>query len=155
WASGQSSTNITTFTIPEEGTSAGRLVDYHTGVETPVSVSIDASGGPVIQTSDEYAGSGTAPGTDAHSTFDGIVDMAGLVDYGDDEEGWYVDLTFDGLDPESTYVFATSANRNGSSYTRDSRFTLSGVEAAINASTSGVGVLSNESVYFNTGYNTT
>jgi len=152
WASGQPSTNITTYTLPGEGTSSGLLVDYATGDNTPVTVSISASGGPLVQTDSAYGGSGADAGTDAYGTFDGIADMAGLVVYGN--EGWYVDLEFSGLDPNGSYTFATSANRDGSSYTRNSRFTISGADAAINESTSGVDVINNESVYFNTGYNT-
>ncbi len=78
--------------------------------------------------------------------------MAGVIQYG--STGWYVDVTLTGLDISKTYTFATSANRASSSYTRNSKFTLSDVTDATNASTSGVTVNSNLSVSFNTGYNT-
>ena len=158
WASGQPETNITKYTIPDEGTSSGVLVDYATGQDTPASVAITASGDPRIQTG-TWGGAETNAGTDAYDTFHGFADMAGVIQYGD--SGWYVDLEITGLDPASTYTFATSANRDGSDYTGDdariSRFTISGVDAAINASTSGVTVKDapqGHSVAFNTGYNT-
>ena len=64
-------------------------------------------------------------------------------------------VTITGLDPAKTYSFATTANRDNSSYTaRISRFTISDITSATNASTPGVTVVSNESVAFSTGYNT-
>ena len=78
--------------------------------------------------------------------------MTGVIYYG--SSGWYVDLTFTGLDPAKTYTFATSAARAGSTYTdRNTRYTLSGVDAATNGSTPGVNVINNLSVWFNTGDN--
>ena len=77
--------------------------------------------------------------------------MTGVIYYG--SSGWYVDLTFTGLDPAKTYTFATSASRNGSTYTlRNTRYTISSV-AATNASTAGVNVINESSVWFNTGDN--
>jgi len=152
WATGQPLTNVTTYTIPEEGTSSGVLVDYGTGENTPATVTITTTGDPFVQTDPDYGGAETNSGTDAYDTFHEIVDMAGLIVYGD--EGWSVDLVFSGLDPASTYTFATSANRDDSSYTRNSRFTISGMDAATNASTPGVTVNGEHSVTFNTGYNT-
>jgi len=152
WATGQPSTNITTFTIPGEGTSTGTLIDYNTGNPTPASVTITAGGSPVFETSSQYGGSESNSDTDAYQTFHGIADMAGLIRYG--SSGWYVEMAFSGLDPGGSYTFATTANRAGSSYTRNSRFTISGVDSAVNASSPGVNEINNESVYFNTGYNT-
>ncbi len=153
WASGQPNTNITTYTLAESGTATGLLKDYQTGAETPVTVTITDSGSPNVQTQSGYSGAESSSGTDAYNTFHGIADMAGVVGYGD--SGWYVDLAFSGLSPSQTYTFATTANRNDSSYTaRISRFTIAGVDAAVNASTSGVTVKSNESVAFSTGSNT-
>jgi hypothetical protein len=84
------------------------------------------------------------------------VDSTGLIVYGSDST-WYVDLTFSGLTAGKTYTFATTANRNRneSDYiSRVSRFTISDVVSATNASTTGVTVVNNETVAFSTGYNT-
>ncbi|MGI6740204.1 MAG: MBG domain-containing protein [Brevefilum sp.] len=153
---GQVSNNITTYTIPtEEGTYIGDLVDYNTGTTlTGVQVAITASG--TVRYTDsgsQYDGAVPNTGTDAYNTFNGIVDMVGLTYWTDNEP--YIDMTFSGLNLDETYTFATSANRDGSSYTdRVSVFTISGAAAATNASTTGVSALSNESVYFSTGDNT-
>jgi len=156
WSSGQPNTNITQFTISEEGTSSGKLVDYISGDETTATVTITSSGGLGFSGGGEYDGTEASSGTDAYKTFHGIVDSTGLVFYGDD--GWYVDLTFSGLTPGGSYTFATTANRNdsGTDYAnRISRFTISGATKATNASTPGVNIISNESVSFSTGANTT
>ena len=132
----------------------GLLVNYANGSTTNVTATLTASGAPGVQTG-TYGGSETAADTDAYTTFHGIVSMPGVIQYGD--EGWWVEVTFTGLDPAKTYAFATSANRDGSGSDypeRVSRFTISSVDAAVNASSSGVTVLSNESVAFSTGENT-
>ncbi|NLG95985.1 MAG: DNRLRE domain-containing protein, partial [Chloroflexi bacterium] len=157
WESGQLNTNITTYTIPSKGTSSGKLVDYETGAETPATVTITTSGSSQVQTG-TYGGSESSSGTDAYNTFHGIVDMAGVVQYsggGGSGSAWSVELTFSGLSPSQTYTFATTGNRGDTGYnSRISRFTISEVDAAVNVSTQGVTVLSNESVEFSTGNNT-
>jgi hypothetical protein len=78
--------------------------------------------------------------------------MTGVIYYG--SSGWYVDLTFTGLDPAERYTFATSASRADGSYTnRNTRYSLSGADAATNTSTPGVNAISDLSVWFNTGDN--
>ncbi len=147
--SGTSSGNVTNYTIT--GSTTGLLRNYATGTNTPVTATFTMSGGPNLATS---SGTETNSGTDAYTTFHNIANMVGMVNYGN-TTGWYVDMTFTGLDPAKTYTFATSANRANSSYTtRESRFTISDITSATNASTSGVTVVSNESVAFSTGYNT-
>ena len=95
-------------------------------------------------------GSDCAAGTDAYNTFAGFADMTGVIYYG--STGWWVDLTFTGLDPATEYTFATSAARN--SYTgRLTRYSISGADTYGNASTSGVDEISEDSVRFNTGDN--
>ena len=156
WSSGQPNTNITQFTISSEGTSTGTLVDYLSGDLTTATVTITSSDGPGYSGGDEYDGTEASSGTDAYNTFQGIVDSTGLVFYGD--EGWYVDLTFSGLTPGGSYTFATTANRNGSGTDyadRISRFTISGADAATNASTQGVNIINDHSIFFSTGANTT
>jgi len=157
YRSGQISDRITTYTISSEGASSGNLVDYNTGTTlTGVQVAITTSGTVQYTSSDsQYDGSVPNTGTDAHSTFDGIVNMVGLTFW--ESNTPYIDMTFSGLDPNETYTFATTANRNnsGTDYTtRISQFTISGAVAATNASTSGVNIISDESVSFSTGYNT-
>ena len=127
---------------------SGTLKNFTTGADVGITATFTSDGSPTIRNS----GAETDTGTDAYDTFHGKADMSGVVQYGD--AGWYVDLTFTGLDPVRTYTFATSANRDGSSYTRVTRFTISGITSVANESTSGVDENSNEEVFFNTGYNT-
>ena len=135
WVSGQLDTNITTYTIPDDGTATGLLKDYATGTDTAVTVTFTASGSPGVQTG-TYGGSETDPGTDAYLAFHGIADMPGVIQYG--SSGWYVEITFTGLDPDKTYTFATSANRANDYTDRISRFTLLDADTATNTSTIGV-----------------
>jgi len=134
---------------------SGLLVNFATGASTGVTATLTQSGGVGWQPSASGGGSDTLSGTDAFITFHNIVDMQGVIYYGD--PGWYVDLTFTGLDPAKTYTFATSANRNGgSTYAgRFTRFTLSDVVAATNASTPGVTIINPLSIAFSTGDNYT
>jgi hypothetical protein len=76
--------------------------------------------------------------------------MTGVIYYG--SAGWWVELTFTGLDPTTDYTFATSASRGN--YTgRLTIYTLSGADTYTNASTPGVDVLAENKVRFNTGDN--
>ncbi len=149
--------NVTTFGIGTDysGPTSGMLLDQATGSPTGVTVTLTQNGGVVWMSdvsSDWYGGYDTALGTDARTTFGGICDMTGTIHYG--ASGWWVDLTFTGLNPAKTYTFATSASRANSSYpSRNTLYTLSGVDAATNASTTGVNVIDNYSVWFNTGDN--
>jgi uncharacterized repeat protein (TIGR02543 family) len=147
--SGTTGGNTTTYTVTS-GSTTGLLRDYATGEDTAVTVTFTSSGSPSTTTT---SGAETDSGTDAYNTFHGLANMAGVIRYGD--SGYWVDITFTGLDPLRTYTFATSANRGSSSVSsRISRFTLSGDDGATNASTSEVGVNDDHSVYFSTGYNT-
>ena len=156
WASGQLNTNITLYTIPSGGTASGLLVDYTTGEDTPVTATITASGSPSIQTG-TYGGSETDAGTDAYEAFHGFVDMPGVVQYGG-SSGWWVEVTFTDLDPENTYAFVTSANRDGDYTDRFTKFTLLDADAASNTSSSGVTIstttFADDTTVFNTGENT-
>jgi hypothetical protein len=143
--------NISNTTNIEGISETGTLKNFSTGDETTITASFTSGGTPTVRTGD-YGGNETDAGTDAYDTFHGKADMAGVVQYG--SSGWYVELTFSGLDPAKSYTFATSANRGGSSYIRETKFTISGAAAATNASTPGVSANNNEEVYFNTGYNT-
>jgi hypothetical protein len=107
----------------------------------------------------DSGGQDSAEGTDAFTTFGGVADMAGVIYYGS-SAGWYVDLSFTGLDPTKLYSFATSACRAGTTTDYDDRwtiFTISGVDAATSASTAGTQVYQGNpnAVWFNTGKNLT
>ncbi len=153
WISGQTSTNITTYECYTNNTS-GLLRNYADGSSIPVTVTATTSGTVEVQDTESYWGAETDVGTDAYTTFHGFANMVGGMRI-TASSGSYVDVTFTGLDPDRTYTFATTANRADSDYAdRVTRFTLSGADAATNASTLGVTVHSNLSVSFCTGYNT-
>ena len=154
--SGQPDTNITTYTIPDDGTATGLLMNYATGDDTLVTVTITASGSPNVQTG-TYGGSESDPGTDAYTIFHGIADMSGVIQYG--SSGWNVDITFTGLDPNGTYTFVTTGNRDDDGYTgRIAKFTLLDADSAINTSSAGVSKsttnFTEDTSAFSTGYNT-
>ncbi len=146
--------NVATYGIGSGfgGATSGPLLDQATGDLTGVAVALEQSGGVNWQPSGT-GGSDCAVGTDAYSTFGGIADMTGVIYYG--STGWWVDITFTGLDPSTEYTFATSAARN--EYPdRWARYTISGAETHTNASTTGVYEIPGSdgaSVRFNTGDN--
>jgi hypothetical protein len=147
--SGTTGGNTTAFTYT--GTTTGLLKNYNTGANTSVTAAITYNGSINSGASN---GAYSNSGTDAYSTFYGKANMAGVINYAS-STGWYIDVTFTGLDAGKTYSFATTANRADATYTtRNSQFTISDITSATNASTSGVTVVSNESVAFCTGYNT-
>ena len=155
WESGQLETNITKYTITS-GSDSGLLVDYATGVDVPVTATITSSGDLEINTG-TYGGAETASGTDAYDLFHGIVDMPGVLHYGD--LGWWVEVTFTNLNPLNSYVFATSANRDGSSYDdRISKFIIQDVDSAVNTSSAGAAIsttsITDDTTVFCTGNNT-
>ncbi len=146
--------NVTTYCIGSgnPGPTSGPLIDQATGDDMGVTVTLTESGGVNWQSSASTGGSDCAVDTDAHNTFGGISDMTGVIHYG--SAGWWVDLTFTGLDPTTEYTFATSANRGNSSYSnRLTIYTLTGADTYVNASTSGVDVLAENKVRFITGDN--
>jgi cysteine-rich repeat protein len=125
-----------------------------------VTASLVQSGGPIWQPwvmpnadpTGFHGGYDADPGTDAHDTFHDIADMMGTIYYG--STGWYVDLTFTGLDPAEVYTFATSSSRANQTYTdRVTQYTLIGADTFTNASTTGVTEVTPDQVYFNTGDN--
>ncbi|MGB2806170.1 MAG: CotH kinase family protein, partial [Sedimentisphaerales bacterium] len=146
--------NVTKYCIGNgnPGPTFGPLLDQATGDNTGITVTLTESGGVSWQPSSETGGSDCAVGTDAHNTFGGIADMTGVLLYGG--TGWQVNLTFTGLDPATEYTFATSASRSNPDYTnRWANYTLTGADTYTNASTSGVVVLAENKVQFNTGDN--
>ena len=144
--------NVTTYCIGSgnPGPTSGPLVDQVTGDEMGITVTLTESGGVNWQVDPGNSGSDCAVGTDAYNTFGGIADMTGVIYYG--SAGWWVELTFTGLDPTTDYTFATSAARNN--YTgRLTIYTITGADTYTNASTPGVDVLAEDKVRFNTGDN--
>lgn len=149
---GQISTNITTYPCYTNN-ATGLLNKYTDGSNTDVNVLVITSGTVESQITGDYWGSETNAGTDAYETFHTYVNMVGGTRLGSASS--YIDLVFTGLDPSRSYSFATTANRNNPAYTaRITRFTLSDVSTAANASSTGVTVNNNLSVSFSTGYNT-
>jgi uncharacterized repeat protein (TIGR02543 family) len=147
-------THVTTFGIGSgfTGSTTGILLNQATGNPTSVTATLTQSGGVIWQPSTTSGGHDTASGTDAYNTFHNIADMTGVIYYG--SVGWYVDLTFTGLDPAKQYTFATSAARSDSTYTdRISIYTLSGADTYTQASTSGVTINAPDQVQFCTGDN--
>jgi len=142
----------------------GMLKDFDSGEDTGVTVTITKSNTLMNNTS---SGSMPDSGTDAYTTFNGKVNLQGVVQYnatGTVEDFW-MDLTFEGLDPAKTYTFVTTANRAGGTggstdpaYTiRNTRYTISGMVSAENASSAGTSLYEGNpyAVYFVTGENTT
>ena len=148
--------NVTTYGIGSGfgGATSGPLLDQATGEPTGVTVTLTQSGGVSWQPSGT-GGSDCAAGTDAYATFGEFADMTGVIYYG--STGWWVDLTFTGLDPSTDYTFATSSARNSySDPGRWTRYTISGADAYTNASTAGVYEIPGSggaAVRFNTGDN--
>ena len=145
--------NVTTYGIGSGyiGSTSGPLLDQATGDNMGVTVTLTENGVVHWQPDPDSGGSDCAPGTDAYNTFSGIADMTGVIYYGNDY-GWWVDLTFTGLEPTTEYTFATSAAR--CNYTnRLTIYTITGADTYTNASTSGVDVLAENKVRFNTGDN--
>jgi hypothetical protein len=89
-----------------------------------------------LQTSSS-AGANPAPGTDAYEIFNNIVDLSGyLVYYG--SSGWWQEIEFTDLDPTSVYSFVTTAIRANNYTDRKSLFTIMGHTGAVNNSSDGV-----------------
>jgi hypothetical protein len=144
--------NVTTYGIGSgfAGSTSGPLVDQVTGDDMDIMITLTESGGVNWLPDPANGGSDCAIGTDAYNTFGGTTDMTGVIYHG--SAGWWVDLTFTGLDPTTEYTFATSAARNNYSG-RLTIYTLTGADTYTNASTIGVDVLAENKVRFNTGDN--
>ena len=149
-------TNVTQFGIGSgfTGSTTGALINQADGGSTGATVTLTQSGGVVWQPDPANGGSDCSAGTDARNEFGGIADMTGVVYYGP-APGWYVDVTFTGLDPAKNYTFVTSTNRGNPSYTdRPTIYSIMNADTYTNESSSGVTVIDESSVYFNTGDNT-
>jgi len=92
-------------------------------------------------------------GTDAYNWFNGICDITAGFEL--DAADWDNIVTFNGLDPNSTYDIVLTYNRNNNTYTnRWTNITIQGADSYINTSSSGVVTHGSSSVGINTGYNT-
>ncbi|HDS85165.1 MAG TPA: hypothetical protein ENN97_08240, partial [Phycisphaerales bacterium] len=139
----QTADNVTNWTVYNGFTStmSGPLVDFETGRQTPVTATFtwDSSKGlAVSETSGSEDGvSQPRPGTPAYEIFGGIVDFSDrIIYYGD--AGWWVEVSFTGLDPEKKYTFATTAIRAKHYTDRLTLFTLTGHKSAVNNSSDGI-----------------
>jgi len=154
WNSGEPNTNITQISLYD--TTSGMLVKRADGSGTGVTAAFSLSSPSVDGTDFQVTSSGAdaAAGTDAYTIFNGHVSTDGVVNGMGSYADWWIDLTLSGLDPVKTYMFAGTSVRNSSSYAdRNSTFILSSDDAAINASSSGVTVVDDHTIAFNTGYN--
>jgi hypothetical protein len=132
WGTGQLTTNITTITSPNGGfDSSGPLLDYATGLLTPVSLTV--TGGRFVGDADAVHGANLVSGTDAHALFNGKVTGQGTISY-INQAGSSLVLTFTGLDPSKVYDLAYYAHRNFYAWDRASLVTISGQDAFTNIS---------------------
>jgi len=138
---------------------SGTLLRYADGTATSVSVTMESD-----NLAPWSAGVEPAAGTDAHDTFDGIVNLNEIASYGSDSD-WYYQATLTGLDPAKRYAFITTANRDSVTFSgvtyegagansRWTKFTISGADTYTNVSSAGVVEVSEDVVKMNTGYNT-
>jgi hypothetical protein len=92
----------------------GELLDYETAAGTGIQVAFFemVSEGNTIN----WAGDAAEfiEGTDANDSFGEALNLQGNLSY-NDAPGWHFDIILTGLDPNRTYSFAATANRNGGS----------------------------------------
>ena len=136
-----------------EGTN-GNLKIQKTGTDTGVTVQFIEviSSGNVNSASDAAT---YAVGSDAEKLFNGMVDIAGNMSYGN-APGWYVDLKITGLDPKRRYTFYGTANRNGGDGYADrvTNWKIIGADSFTYASSAAAQKITDDSVEFSTGNNT-
>ncbi|MBN1672451.1 MAG: chitobiase/beta-hexosaminidase C-terminal domain-containing protein [Kiritimatiellae bacterium] len=149
WTNGQTTVNITTFTVGE----SGQLVDFATGQGAGVNLAVQ--GGSPDQQYRPDRGAGPNPGTDAYDVFNGKVDCLGLLQYDVVDTA----LTFTGLDPTLRYEFVLFGNRDSASYADRTTVTvLSGAAGFENRSTPGAVItataIAGDTTIIANGYNT-
>ena len=156
WGLGQVAKNITLFTTatgkgsPPNG-SSGLLVDYHSGMES--SVRLTVGGGSWDGDRHVRFGTSSKPGTEGYDIFNGIVDTAGVLSYGSSP----ITLSFSGLDPDLLYEVVLFSNRHNPSYRdRVSTTKISGIASFKNASSVGAQFhgTHDESTRIQSGFNT-
>lgn len=147
WLAGEPTQNITLYTREE----SGRLVDYTTGSNTPVFLTITGGNGPW-----DDQGAPPNPGTDGHTLFAGKVGLSGLVSYAATD----LELSFSGLNPALRYEVAVFGNRDEAAYVdRTSIVTLQGVEPGFSntssdGTTNSTTTLTDDTTTVGNGYNT-
>lgn len=129
---------------------SGYLKDYNTGAMVPATATFTQNGTVV------WDGTSGAEilGSDSLGIFFFKVNMKGYIYYG--SEGWYVDLTISGLNPNGRYEFVTTANRGDETYSdRLTKYTISDAVEYTNTGSTGLGVsYDNDWIIFCTGDNT-
>ena len=144
----------TTAIVCYNNNTSGTLKNFSTGASLGVTATVTTSGSVGVQDTSDYQGSIPNAGTDAYDLFNGKANIVGGIRMYNSSSS-SVTLTITNLDPTKTYTFATTANRNNTSYTgRITRFTLSDVVSATNASSTGT-TMNGLYTEFVTGYNTT
>ena len=137
-----------------DGANEGVLKNFDTGEDLGARVVLTET----VSEGDTISWAGDAAdfieGTDAASTFGGILDLTGNMSY-NDAPGWYLDTTFSGLDPTKVYTYAGTVNRNGGgSYAeRVTNWKIIGAEDYVFASTEGTHKVADDAVEFSTGNN--
>ncbi len=138
--SGDSTANhVTGWTIHNDDRAhpTGTLVDFDTGSPAAMPTVTFAMGSAGLRVSGGGAGGNPLPGTDAHDLFAGIIDFGpNNIYYG--SPGWWVEIAFSGLNPDSRYTFAGTAIRSNSYPNRISQVTLLDATSAVNNSSDGV-----------------
>lgn len=132
---------------------SGKLLDFQTGEDTGVLVTFKEtlSSGSINWATDSAS---FTPGSDAAAIFEGVLDLSGNMSYGD-APGWALDLVFSNLDPDVSYTFAATVNRNGGAdyANRVTHWLLSGAESFTYASSPGAHQIDDLNVEFSTGEN--
>ena len=138
YGGGSTAANVTDWTIHnnDQSRNFGKLKDFATGSDVGMPSVTFTMGAQGLQTSSN-AGANPAAGTDAYEIFNNIVDLSGyLVYYG--SSGWWVEIELTGLDPASAYSFVSTAIRANNYPDRKSLFTIMGHNGAVNNSSNGV-----------------
>ena len=137
WGPGQLQENITLYTTsagpgsPPQG-SSGMLIDYQTGSSVPIVMEV--VGGSWNGNVHASLGGMPLAGTDGYEIFHDIVDIKGILNYGDSD----IQLMLSGLSQELIYRVALLGNRDNSAYhDRLTQVTLLGAEGFRNVSTLG------------------
>jgi len=149
WVAGDPTNRITRYSNP--GTTSGLLVDYNTGEDTAVTLSVSGGGGV-----GSWDPAHPDSGTDAHAIFDGKVGCDGFIAYAASN----LTLNVSGLDAGLQYELVVFGNRGVTNYTdRDTTVLLTGIEPGFR-NTSSVGTekqtntLSNDTTVVCNGFNT-
>jgi len=150
---GQPNQNCTTYTTTNgnpTGVNQGRLKDYNSSTDLPVTLAV-AGGMGVLS----HQGAHPAVGTDAHVVFDGKLSGAGTISYGTED----LVLTLAGLDESNRYEIVLYSDRNEVNYTgaasRYNQVTLQGADPFENACSPGVTAIGMNSAtaMYNAGHN--